>query len=268
MGQRVGLIAGGGEFPLHVLAQVKKRGGDCVVAALRGAASPFLQNGAEVFEWFQPAEIERLVRFFKSRDIRDVILAGKVEHRTVLQDGQGTPDAVRILSRLPDRSPAAVLKALLEYLETNGLQILDPASFLAPFLLPEGGLGGGAPSASVAGDIAFGWPRAKALADLDIGQTLVVKGLTVVAVEGMDGTDETIRRGSRIAGDGIVVLKVGRTRQETRIDVPAVGLETVRMLVGVRAAALAIEAGQVPFFQKDEAAALAEAGGLVILIKK
>jgi DUF1009 family protein len=109
---------------------------------------------------------------------------------------------------------------------------------------------------------------AKTLADADIGQTLVVKDRAVVAVEGMEGTDETIRRGALLAGDGVVVLKTGRTRQDMRIDVPMVGRETVRTLVNVRAAALVIEADRVPFFQKEEALETAGRAGLAVLVRR
>jgi len=109
---------------------------------------------------------------------------------------------------------------------------------------------------------------ARSIADLDIGQTIVVKDKAIVAVEAMEGTDETIRRAGRLAGPGIVAIKVGRTRQDMRIDVPAVGLETMRVLVAVHGAALVFEAGRVPFFQKEEALALADANGIAVLARE
>jgi hypothetical protein len=117
-------------------------------------------------------------------------------------------------------------------------------------------------------DIEFGWAQAKVVADLDIGQTVVVKDKAIVAVEGMEGTDETIKRAGRLAGEGVVAIKVGRTQQDMRIDVPAVGLETMRSLAIVRAAALSFEAQKVLFFDKEEALALADANRISVIAKE
>jgi hypothetical protein len=268
MGPRIGLIAGGGDFPLLALTEAKRRGFACVVAGLRGAASAELKRDAEAFEWFGPTELEKLVSFLKSQDVRDAVLLGKVEHRTIFQKELRDEAVIQLLAQLPDQSPSAVLRTLIDFLTARGISILDPSFILAPFFCPEGTLGHTPVSEAVQAEAAFGWPLAKALADLDIGQTLVVKGRAVVAVEGMEGTDEAIKRGARLAGEGIVVLKVGRTGQDMRIDVPAVGLETIRTLAKVRAAALVIEAGKVPVFQKEEAVELASRERIVVLIKR
>jgi len=268
MGSRIGLIVGGGDFPLYALAEAKKRGFFCVVAGLRGVAEPELESKADAFEWFGPEELDKLVSFLKSRDVRDMVLVGKVEHRTIFQHDLQTEAIAPLLARIPNQSPSSLIQALIGYLTLQGFTVLDPTFFLAPFFCPEGLLGRVAPSEDILNDMAFGWPLAKSLADLDIGQTLIVKDRAVVAVEGMEGTDEAIRRGARLAGSGLIVLKVGRTGQDMRIDVPAVGLKTMRILVQAHAAALVIEAGKVPFFQKDEALALAEAEGLVVIVKR
>jgi DUF1009 family protein len=268
MGPRIGLIAGGGDFPLQALTEAKKKGFAFVVAGLRGAASAELKRDAEAFEWFGPTELEKIVSFLKNQDVREAVLLGKVEHRTIFQKDLRDEAVLQLLAQLPDQSPAAVLQTLIDDLTARGISILDPTFILAPFFCAEGTLGDTPVSEAVQADAAFGWPLAKALADLDIGQTLVVKGRAVVAVEGMEGTDETIQRGARLAGEGVVVLKVGRTRQDMRIDVPAVGLRTVRTLAKVRAAALVIEAGKVPVFQKEEAVDLAARERIVFLIKR
>ncbi|MBN1939477.1 MAG: UDP-2,3-diacylglucosamine diphosphatase LpxI [Candidatus Aminicenantes bacterium] len=267
MGRRIGIIAGGGAFPLRALAEARKLGWSCPVAGLRGAAAEELEREAEAFIWVGPMEIEKLVSFFQDHSVTEAVMFGKVEHRTIFAGGF-TAEAAAVLGlETPDLQPATLVKSLIETLAARGLKILDPSAFLAPYLCPEGVLGKSDGGGTVSADAAFGWPLVKALADLDIGQTMVVKKRAVVAVEGMDGTDETIRRGASLAGEGIVVLKTARTRQDARIDVPMVGLETVRVLIRVKAAALVIEAERVPFFQKDEALALADEAGLAVLAR-
>jgi DUF1009 family protein len=265
MGRRLGVIAGGGEFPLRAVAEIRRTGAWCAVAGVRGAAAEDLKRTADAFEWVGPTELRKLVDFFRSRDVRDVVLVGKVEHRLVT--GGLDEGLAALVAGLPDLKPTTLLRTVVERLEAEGLSVLDPGFLLRPYLCPAGVLGRVEPTAEVLSDIEFGFPLAKSLADLDIGQTLVVKRRAVVAVEGMEGTDATIRRSFDLAGEGVVVIKVGRTVQDMRLDVPAVGRETVRSLVEARAAALCIEAATTPFFQKEEAVALADGRGLALLAR-
>jgi DUF1009 family protein len=265
MGLRIGLIAGSGRFPLQALAGAKARGYSCVVAGIRGEAPPEIKAEAEAFEWVGPTELEKLVTFFKAQGVTEAVLAGKVEPRTLLRKDVRDEALSRLLSGIGERTPTGVLRSLIEFLTGQGIRVMDPSFLLAPFFCPPGRLSKAEPSAGVLEDAAVGRLVARAAADLEIGQTVAVKNGAIVAVEGMEGTDEAIRRAGRLAGDGIVVAKAGRTRQDMRIDVPAVGLETVKALVSARAAALVFEAAAVPFFQKDEALALADAHGLVVL---
>ncbi|MBM3310729.1 MAG: LpxI family protein [Candidatus Aminicenantes bacterium] len=267
MGRRLGVIAGGGEFPLRAVAEIQKTGAWCAVAGVRGAAAEDLERAADAFEWVGAFEIRNIVDFFRNRDVREVVLVGKVEHRLVVGAGAFDEGPAALLARLPDLKPETLLRAVVGRLEAEGLSVLDPGFLLRPYLCPAGVLGRVEPSAAVLADIEFGYPLAKRLADLDIGQTLVVKSRAVVAVEGMEGTDATIRRSRGLAGEGVVVIKVGRTAQDMRVDVPAVGRETVASLVEAGAAALCFEAATTPFFQKEEAVALADGRGLVLMAR-
>ena len=268
MGERIGVIAGAGNFPLLALLAAKKEGFSCIVAGLRGEARIDIGEGAEAFDWFSTAELGRLTAFFKERGVRRVLLAGKIDPRTVF--ALEAPDAAlrSLLSKVPDRTPSGLIGALIEYLAGQGLTVIDPEVWLAPHFCPPGVLTGTAPPAGVLADIEFGWTRARRLADEDIGQTLAVKERAVIAVEGLEGTDEAIKRAGRLAGPGLVVLKVARTRQDMRIDVPAVGAETLRSLIRVGAAALCFEAGRVAFFEREESLALAEANHIAVLARQ
>ena len=267
MGERIGLIAGAGNFPLLALAEAKKQGLACVVAGLRGLARPELEERADAFSWFEPAELGRLAVFLKGRDVHRVLLAGKIDPGTIFKIEFTDEEPRALLARVPDKTPTSLIRALIDYLAGQGLAVIDPAPWLSPYFCPAGVLTATPPSAAVLEDIEFGWSKARRLADEDIGQTLVVKDRAIVAVEGLEGTDETIKRAGRLAGAGIVVLKVARTGQDMRIDVPAVGAETMRSLIRVAAAALCFEAGRLPFFDRTEAVALAEANRIVVLAR-
>jgi DUF1009 family protein len=268
MGTRIGLIAGSGGFPLEALEEAKRLGYACVVAGLRGEAVPDLEVKAPTFEWFEPEEIQKLVSFFQKQDVREVVMIGKVDPRAIYTKPGVDETAALLLARAKDKTPMSLLKALIEFLEGQGLSVKDPSFLIQSHFYDEGVLTDAPPAPDVLGDIDFGWKIAKTIADLDLGQTVVIKDRAVVAVEGMEGTDETIKRGGRLAGKGTVVVKVGRSFQDMRIDLPAAGIETLRNLVRVKAAALCIEADKVPLFQKDEVVALAKANGVAVIVKK
>ncbi len=265
MGRKLGILAGSGAFPRLAAAEARRAGYDeIVIAAVRGEADPALASAADVFEPVAAGEVARILAFFKARGVEDILLAGKVGPGVLLAGEAGLDETGREISRrLADLGASAVLDALVGFLATQGLRVLDPGPFLAPFLCPPGLLTRTPLSAAAEADIAVGRPRAKALADLEIGQTLILKNRHVVAVEGAEGTDRAILRAGELAGPGTTVIKVARTAQDRRLDQPAVGLETVRAMVRAGAGALWFEAG-LPVFGKDEAAAEADAHGIAI----
>ncbi|MFP4081704.1 MAG: LpxI family protein [Candidatus Aminicenantes bacterium] len=265
MGNQLGIIAGSGEFPFLVLKEAQKSGYTCVAAGIRGQAGGDLAQKAEVFEWFDAEEILNLISFFRSRGVDEAVFAGKVDHRIIYKIRQ---------SHLPvdlswkNKTPTSVVKSVIDFLSQKGIEVKDPMSFLSSTLCREGIMTKTEPSQAVKEDIAFGWKIGKNIADLDIGQAVVVKDKAVVAVEGMEGTDEAIRRGSQLAGDGTVVVKVVRSHQDSRIDLPAIGLHTVKSLVEAKSRALCFEARRMPFFQREEAVSLADRHGIVMVAKR
>ncbi len=268
MGQRIGIIAGSGRYLPPAVLMLKKQGMIPVVAAVEGEASPRLEKAAGVFRWFKPGRLSGVVSFFLENGAREVVMLGKVRASAVFRPDNFDETAWKALQGLGDKSPLSFLGAAVAFLEGGGLQVLTPLAVLGPQFCQEGVLTAVEPTPAQLADIDFGLGLARRFADLDIGQTLVVKDRAVVAVEGMEGTDETIRRGGRLAGPGFVAVKAGRTSQDMRLDVPAVGLDTVRSLVRAGGGALGLDALKVAFFQKREALALAEARGIAIAVRK
>jgi len=269
MGERIGLIAGAGESPLLALEEAARLGLECVVAGIRGEAQEALKARAAAFEWIGLTELDKLVSFFKRQSVRRAVMAGAIDPKAVLQPQETMDDALfQLIAQIRDKTPTRLIQTLIDYLGSQGVAVVDPSFLLQPYFCPPGLLGSAPPTPAILEDIEFGWERARRLADEDVGQTLIVKDRAVVAVEGMEGTSETIERAGRLAGPGLVAIKVARTRQDPRIDIPAVGLDTIRRLVKVRAAGLCFEAGRMPFFQKEEALAIADQAGLAVLAKR
>lgn len=261
------MIAGSGEFPIHVCQEARGMGFTCVVAGIKGEAGDILAEKTENFAWFDIHEIGNLIAFFKQNQISEALFAGKIDHRIIYKSEELSKALPLLLERGKDWTPTALIQAAIRMFSAQGIAIKDPTPFIASAFCERGILTEARPSSKTEEAILFGWKVAKKLADLDIGQTVVVKGMAIVAVEGMEGTDKAITRAGELAGEGVVVIKVSRSSQDPRIDLPAVGLETVKSLIQAAGQALAFEADKIPFFQKEEAAALANAHGVSIVAK-
>ncbi len=243
-------------------------GYSCIVAGIKQEAETDLRDKVDIFEWVDVGNILNLVSFFKKNGVKEAVFAGKVDQRKIFAKEKLDEDSRRLLAQGKDRGPTAVLKTIIDFMAKEGIQIMDPTSFIASSFCQESVLTKTKPSPDVEEDIEFGLKIAKDIADLDIGQTVIVKDKAVVAVEGMEGTDEAIKRGGRLVGGETVVVKVSRSFQDPRVDLPAVGLNTVKSLVEARSRALCIEAQSIPFFQKEEAISLADAHRISIVAKK
>ncbi len=267
MGRRIGIVAGAGPFVAQAVSGIRRRGYRPVVLGIVGETRREVRSVAEVFASIRAGEVGKALAFFKENDVSGILLLGKVRPDIIFRPELMDGEARRLLSRVKERSATGILQAVSGFLEASGIRVLDPAPLLKPNFCRPGVLTRTRPSPECLADIDFGLRIARHTADLEIGQTLVVKARTVVAVEGVEGTDRTIRRGARLAGPGFVLVKAGRSVQDMRFDVPAVGLETVRALVREEGAALGLEAAKVAFFQRQEAVALADARGAAVVVR-
>lgn len=250
----------------RAVSDLRRQGYSPFVLGIAGETRPGVKKPAEVFAAVNPGEVAKAVAFFKSHDVTDILFLGKVRPEVIFRPDLLNGQARKLLSRVKERSATGILQALFRFLEAGGFEVMDPAPILKPYFCRPGVLTRKRPSSEELKDIDFGLRMARRAADLEIGQLLVVKGRSVVAVEGIEGTDQTIKRGARLAGPGFVVAKAGRSAQDMRFDVPAIGLETVRALVRGGGGALAFEAGKVAFFQQKEAVAMADSYGAVVVV--
>ncbi len=264
MGRGIGIVAGSGTFVSGAVSELSRRGFRCAVLGIKGESSPGIEAAADSFLSIKPGELGRALAFFKSRGISEILLLGKVRPGVVFRRQNFDARTWKKLEGLKNKSAPNILDAVFALLEAQGIKVLSPGFLLAPHFCRTGVLTRTAPSRARLKDIDLGLRVARRAADLEIGQTVVVKGGVVVAVEGLEGTDRAIRRGGRLAGPGFVVVKAGRTSQDMRVDIPAIGLATIQEIARAGGAALGIESGKVAFFQKEESVALADSQGLSI----
>lgn len=268
MGERVGLIAGSGIFPCLAAKELEQKGKRLFIIAVEPEAAERLRPLAEVLEVISPGAVGEMLHFLQENQVSEVLLAGKINPVRILKSGEFDELARELLGRLPVRNASTIIEGFINFLQAQGIEVMDPSPFLQPYFCEEGFLTRQQASPDALADVEIGFNLARPMADLEVGQTVVVKGKIVVAVEAMEGTDDTIRRAGELAGEGVSVVKVGRSQQKMMVDVPAVGLQTIHVLLKVRAACLCLEAGRVAFFDRSEALPLAEEGGLAILARR
>lgn len=254
----LGLIAGGGDLPLLVCQGALRKGWKIKAFGMQGEANPDLEKAAGEFLWVTPENIPQVLQKFSSSGITKLILVGGINKIKWMES---------IPLNLPNHGDSHLLNHVADFFSAQGIQILDPIDFLEIKPPREGNLSGIPLSPNIENDLKFGFQMAKALGYYDIGQTVVVKNRVVLAVESVEGTDEAIRRGGRLGGPGAVVVKTAKPDQDLKIDRPVVGLNTVRALLEIRAAVLALEAEKVLFVNFEESVELARKERLAIVAR-
>jgi DUF1009 family protein len=252
---------------LLVLEEALRREITVTVAAIREETLPEIEEFANrpqvSVHWLGLGQLGKLIRVFKGAGVQKAIMAGQVKHIQIFSrkggDSSGRrlilPDLkmMKVFMSLPERNTQSLIGGVIEELEKEGIEFIDSTVLLAS-LLPEAGvLTRREPSSEELMDIEYGRPIAQEIARLDLGQTVVIKDRAVVAVEAMEGTDETIRRASRLVGGGrLTVIKVSRPGQDMRFDVPVVGLDTLLVLKECNVSALAVDAEKTLVLDREE----------------
>ena len=268
----LGLIAGSGPLPFEVAEAASDLGLGVAIAAIEKNTDPAIESRARgAFGWFAAGELERIISFFKDAAASEVILAGAVAKRELLQDPASLrPDAraIALLGRLEALGDDALLRAIADELETEGLTVVASTKHLQDRLVREGLLVGEPLSPGLEQDLALGLAVAKSLGIHDVGQGVVVRAGAVVAVEAAEGTDAMIRRAAELAGPGSVVVKVAKPGQDLRFDVPAIGPSTVAVAQEAGVAAIGLEAGRTIVLEREPTLArLADAGIALVGLK-
>ncbi|HOV86011.1 MAG TPA: UDP-2,3-diacylglucosamine diphosphatase LpxI [Syntrophobacteraceae bacterium] len=262
--ERIGLIAGAGQFPLLFAHAAYQAGFRVVAVGFDGETHPSLPKYVDEFHWQNLGQFNRLIQTFKKAGVRQAVLAGSINKTKLYARIRPDWRAVKFLSKLRNKKDDFLLRAFSRELESEGIQIAPSTIFLPSLLAPEGIFTRRRPNRQEESDILFGWQTAKALGHLDIGQCIVVRNQAVLAVEGMDGTDATILRGGHLCKEGAVVIKVSKPSQDLRFDVPAVGYDTIATMKRVKARVLVIEAGKTLIFDREKMIEAADEAGITI----
>jgi UDP-2,3-diacylglucosamine hydrolase len=260
-----GLIAGNGRFPFLVLEGARSQGIEMAVIALKEEASPELEKSADRLHWVSLGELSKAIDLMHKEGVTQAVMAGQVKHNKIFSAIRPDWKLAKLLFSLPRKSTDALIGGIARVLQDEGIQLVDSTVFLKPLLPEPGVLTRRAPNEQESADIAYGQSVARQIAAMDIGQTVVISDQACIAVEAMEGTDETIARAARIAGGKpLVVVKVSKPRQDMRFDVPVVGLPTIEQMKSSRATALAVDAGRTLLFDRQKLIEQADAADIAI----
>ena len=254
----LGIIAGSGVYPLLLadaarVAGVKK----IIVAAFSDETSPDVTNRADEIEWLRVGQLGKLLNFFRDARVSHAIMAGQIAPGNLFSL---RPDfkAMFLLARLKQRNAESIFGAIADQLAEINVELLPATTFLDHLLAPNGHIAGPKLKEREEDDIAFGFEIAKQLSALHVGQTVVVKNGTILAVEAFEGTNEAIRRGGSLGKKHAIVIKVTKPDQDMRFDVPVIGTGTLRAAAQAKVRVIAVEAGRTLLLERAALSDLAE----------
>ena len=264
---RIGLVAGEGKLPIIFSIAAKAKGDTVIAFGLEGMTDPALEKHVHKLHWIKWGSWQKALLLLVGERINKITMLGKIKKETFFKRPDDLDsEAKKIIEELGDKKDYAILNEVTKYLKKLGIDVIDSTLYLTDFIPRKGTLTRREPEKNEWADIEYGRQAAKELSKFDIGQTVAVKDKTVITLEAVEGTDDTITRAGNYVKDGFVVVKVARPDQDMRFDVPLVGLDTVKALVKAGGTVLALESDKTLLMDKEAVIKLANENNLSIVI--
>lgn len=262
--EKIGVIAGRGNFPLLLASEAKLAGYDVTAICVKGNTRRQIKKFVLQTYWLDVTDFKKIPEIFKKEGISKVILAGQINPYLLFNSRvMSNPAVSEFFGKIEDCRADTVFKSFAKKLEEAGLVLLNSTLFLDKYIPSAGVLAKRSPSPEEQNDVKLGFKAAKHLGGIDIGQSVCVKNGIILAVESIEGTDNTVKRAKALSRREIVLVKASKPNQDARFDVPVVGLKTIKNLP--KKSCLAIEAGKTLFVDKEKATALADKKDIAII---
>jgi hypothetical protein len=261
---KIGLIAGYGSFPLEMAEEFNKLGYEVHAVAVREETSPEIESLTASTCWLHVGQVGGMIKAFNNAGVSEVVMAGKVRKLLLFRNFRPDFVALKGLLKLPDRKDDSIMIGVTNILADAGISVLSQVAHAGDMIASQGHLFGPKISKKVIADMKFGFIQAKGIAGMDIGQTVVVQDQAVLAVEAIEGTDESIGRGGELGSGKAVVVKVAKPDQDLRFDVPAIGPDTLEVMHRAGCKGIAIEAGATLLLDRRKIAPLADEYGISV----
>lgn len=267
MTQRLGIVAGSGKLPFFVAQNAKTSGIDEIYAvAFQGQTDPELEKYVDEIKWIGLGQLGKLIGFFHEKNVNKAVFIGKIDHKVVFSNLKLDFKMIGLAAKIKDWRTDSILRVIVDEITESGITIIDSTVYLKNLIPNPGVLTKTKPGAEQYEDIIFGYHIARKLGELDIGQTVVVKKKTVLALEAIEGTDEAILRGGKLGKKGAVVVKLSKPKQDLRFDVPVVGLKTMETMNEASCSALAIEAYKTLVADLEEIVSFSDKNKISIVV--
>jgi DUF1009 family protein len=253
------IVAGSGSYPHAMVSGARKAGVQRIVAAaFQDETDPAMAEAVDLIEWMRVGQLGKMLAFLKASGARHAVMSGQIAPKNLFNL---RPDikAVLLLAKLRERNAESIFGAIADSMAEAGVTLLPATSFMEECLAPAGLVAGPSPGRRELADLEYGFRIAKESSRLDIGQTVVVKSGTVLAVEAFEGTNAAILRGGNLGKKGAVMVKVAKPGQDLRFDVPVIGPLTLETAAEAGLGAVGVEAGQTLLLEKERMRALAAA---------
>ncbi len=263
--QRIGLIAGAGEIPVYFAKKAHEDGLRIVSVAFTDEIDARLKPFVEKNYSISLAKTGKILKTLEQENIKDILIIGKVEKKMIFKPQLFDLATLKLIMSFRTHQDKTVMLKIIEEIESRGFKVLDQMEYMKELYPEKGVLTRRQPSEKEMADIEFGFPIARYMADQEIGQTLVVKNKTVIAVEAVEGTDQTIERGCGLGQENCAVIKVSRTSQDYRFDSPGIGTQTLERMIKGKASVVAVEAGRIMIVERDKVVAQADRAGISIV---
>lgn len=260
----LGIVAGKGQFPVLVARGARAMGRTVAMVGFAGHTDPAIAEEADAFTMLHLGQVNKVIEFMHDHGVRELCFAGAISKPKAL-DLRPDFRAVRLLFSLRGKGDDALLRAVAGELAKEDITVISPVVFAPALRAPEGVQTRRAPTDEELADIRFAWPVARTMGTLDIGQCVVVKNGVVTAVEAIEGTDAALERGGALGGKGCVALKIFKPGQDDRMDQPAIGPQTIRVMAKHGYGCLAYQARDALFFDLEESVRLADAADIAII---
>jgi DUF1009 family protein len=264
---KIGIVAGNRLLPLILAKSIKEKNKDCQIVAIcfKGETNPAICGYVDSTHWIKIGSLRQMKEIIKEEGLKEWIMAGQINPLAIFKRKCWDSDLTALMEKIEDVKPHTIFINIINYLEKEGVAFLDSTAYLRDSLASEGVMNGLLLDKSIERDIEFGVGVASRFVELDVGQTVVVKAKSTVALESLEGTDRTIRRGFKLAGQGVTVLKFSKANQDLRFDVPVVGISTLNLLKKIKAASLVLEKNRVLILEKEKFLERAKKWGIPVV---
>ncbi len=262
--KKVAIVTGNGELPYYFLDKAEKSGYDVYPVGLFDSVDSRIKEHKNYVS-FSIGQISKVKRYLKKNSIKEMIMLGKVEKSMVFSNFKLDIAAAILMFKLPNKKDETIIKAIIKYFEKGGIKVLPQNHLLGDYMTVDKIYTKTKPSKKDLKTIEVGIEAAKALTSVDAGQTVVVKDRSVIALEGIEGTDKTILRAGELAGKGCIIVKMARPEQDMRVDIPAFGITTMKNAASIGASGVVFEAEKMFFLDQKEVLEIAEKYKIFIL---